>query len=84
MLMRRRQKSTIVAVFKNYQRECLYLAFVAHLDFGLPFSFTGGGEPCGVSVSVPVPGPLSDCLISQSNPSRWSCSERRTFFDCSG
>ena len=62
VLMRRCQKATIEAVLKKIITMNV-LILSTHLDFGLPFSFIGCGEPRGVSVSVPVPGPLSDRLI---------------------
>lgn len=81
VLMRRRQ-ATIEAVLKDYQHKCLYLVLSTHLDSGLPFPFIGGGEPWEVSVSVLVPGPLSDCLIPQSNPIAGVVVNKKTFFDC--
>ena len=45
VLMGRRQKATIEAVLKVYQHGYVYLVLLStHLDFGLPFSFIGGGE----------------------------------------
>ena len=52
-------------ITKCYQYEWLHLVLSTHLD------------PRGFSVSVPVPAPgsLFDCLITQSKSNRWNCSK---------